>query len=88
LTLKEYRKVDTVSISVRLWRITMIEGIIRKAIEKHAEGNIELHKANIEVYLANPAGIGEHSDIMEAIQGELDKMAVHIDRLEALEVYF
>lgn len=66
----------------------MIEGIIRKAIEKHAEGNIELHKANIEVYLANPAGIGEHSDIMEAIQGELDKMAVHIDRLEALEVYF
>ena len=88
MTLKEYRKVDTVSISVRLWRITMIEGIIRKAIEKHAEGNIELHKANIEVYLANPAGIGEHSDIMEAIQGELDKMAVHIDRLEALEVYF
>jgi RIO-like serine/threonine protein kinase len=88
LTLKEYKKVDTVSISVQLWRIIMIEGIIRKAVEKHAEGCIELHKANIEVYLANPAGIGEHSDIMEAIQAELDKMAVHIDRLEALETYF
>ena len=50
-------------------------GCIRKAVEKHAEGCIELHKANIEVYLANPAGIGEHSDIMEAIQAELDKSA-------------
>jgi len=67
---------------------SMIESIIKTALIKHAEGNIELHKANIEVYLANPAGIGEHSDIMEAIQAELDKMAVHIDRLEALEAYF
>jgi hypothetical protein len=66
----------------------MIESIIRTALIKHAEGSIELHKANIEVYLANPAGIGEHSDIMEAIQADLDKMTVHIDRLEALEVYF
>ena len=66
----------------------MIESIMRTALIKHAEGNIELHRANIEVYFANPAGIGEHSDIMEAIQAELDKMAVHIDRLEALEVYF
>ena len=33
----------------------------------------------------NPAGIGEHSDIMEAIQGELDKIAIHEDRLAVLE---
>jgi len=66
----------------------MIESIIKTALIKHAEGNIELHKANVEVYLDNPAGIGEHSDIMEAIQAELDKMAIHIDRLEALEAYF
>ena len=39
---------------------------------------------NIDIYFANPAGIGEHSDIMEAIQGELDKMAVHEDRLAIL----
>lgn len=67
---------------------TMIEVIMREALIKHAEGNIALHKANIEVYFDNPAGIGEHSDIIEAIQAELDKMAVHIDRLEALETYF
>ena len=39
---------------------------------------------NIEAYFKNPAGIGEHSDLLEAIQGEMDKMAVHEDRLAIL----
>ena len=30
------------------------------AARKHAEGEIELHKTNIEVYMHNAAGIGEH----------------------------
>jgi hypothetical protein len=58
------------------------------AARKHAEGTIALHKANVEVYLTNPAGIGEHSDVMEAIQAELDKMAEADDRLEMLTKYF
>ena len=61
--------------------------IILKALSDHAKGSINLHRANIEVYLENPAGIGEHSDIMEAIQGELDKMAVHADRLSILNSF-
>ena len=60
---------------------------ILKAIKSNAIGNIELHKANIEVYLNNPAGIGEHSDIMEAIQSEMDKMTVHADRLAAINFF-
>jgi hypothetical protein len=47
-----------------------------------------LHKTNVDVYLKGPMGIGEHSDIMETIQGELDKMASAHDRLEMLETYF
>ena len=43
---------------------------------------------NVEVYLTNPAGIGEHSDIMEAIEGELAQMAEYDDKLEMLEKYF
>lgn len=58
------------------------------ALMAHAKGEIELHKANVEVYMRNPAGIGEHSDIMEAVQCELDKMAAANDRLEMLETYF
>ena len=55
-----------------------------KALLAHAAGEIEIHKANVEVYFANPAGIGEHSDIMEAVQGELDKIALHEERLAIL----
>ena len=56
------------------------------ALHAHAMGNIGLHKTNIQIYLKNPAGIGEHSDVLEAVQSELDKMAVHQDRLELIEV--
>lgn len=59
-----------------------------EAARKHAEGVIALHKANVTVYLNNPAGIGEHSDVMEAIQSELDKMASAHDQLEMLNEYF
>ena len=38
------------------------------ALRLHAVGNVNLHKTNIVVYLNNPAGIGEHSDIMEAVR--------------------
>ena len=54
-------------------------------LKNHAQSNIHLHMMNIEAYLKNPAGIVEHSDIMEAMQGELDKMAVHEDRLAILK---
>ena len=55
---------------------------------KHAEAEIELHKANIEVYMQQVVGIGEHSDIIETIQKELDKMAQANDRLEMLDKHF
>ena len=59
-----------------------------RAMLAHAHGEIEKHKANVEVYLTNPAGIGEHSDITEAIQTELDKIARYHDQVEVIEKYF
>ena len=53
-----------------------------------AKGELEVHKANIQVYQTMPAGIGEHSDITEAVIAELDKMAAAADRIEMLEKYF
>ena len=53
-----------------------------------AKGQMEVHKANIQVYQTMPAGIGEHSDITEAVIAELDKMAAADDRIEMLEKYF
>ena len=66
----------------------MLKQVIINAARKHAEAEIELHKTNIEVYMQNVVGIGEHSDIIETIQKELDKMATANDRLEMLDKYF
>ena len=38
------------------------------ALVKKLEGEIEVAKANIMVYVKNPAGIGEHPGIIEAIE--------------------
>ena len=59
-----------------------------KAVLAHANGEIAKHKANVEVYLEHPAGIGEHSDITEAIQVEIDKIARYDDQVEVINKYF
>ena len=53
-----------------------------------AANEIEKHKANVEVYLEHPVGIGEHSDITEAIGVELDKISRYHDQLEVINHYF
>jgi len=59
-----------------------------KALLAHAQGDIQKHVANVEVYLQNPAGIGEHSNIVEAIEQELDIIAKYHDQVEVLNKYF
>ena len=63
------------------------EAII-EAAKKQADGEIAVHIANIKVYQTMPAGIGEHSDVTEAVIAELDKLAAADDRLEMLSKYF
>ena len=57
------------------------------AAKKQAEGECAVHVANIKVYQTMPAGIGEHSDIVEAVMAELDKMAAAHDRIEMIDKY-
>ena len=57
------------------------------AAKKQAEGEIAVHIANIKVYQTMPAGIGEHSDVTEAVIEELNKLAAANDRLEMIEKY-
>ena len=58
-----------------------------EALKASANGEIKKHLVNIDVYLHNPVGIGEHSNIMDAVITELDAIAKQEDRLEALEKY-
>lgn len=65
-----------------------MEDMIREAALQHAKGELEKAKVNVHIYLSNPVGIGEHSDVIEAIQVELDKMATASDRIEMLNKHF
>ena len=58
-----------------------------EAAKKQAEGEVAVHIANIKVYQTMPAGIGEHSDVTEAVIEELNKLAAANDRLEMIEKY-
>lgn len=58
------------------------------AMISHAVGHIEKHKMNVEVYLANPAGIGEHPDVFEAMEMEIMEIAKYQDVLDILEKHF
>ena len=58
------------------------------ALLAHAQGEIAMHRANVEVYLTNPVGIGEHPDVTQAIQEELDKIARWHDQIEVINTYF
>ena len=61
----------------------LIDGLIAKY-----NGDIGAARANIQVYLTNPVGIGEHPDIIAAIDGELIKIAEAEDKLLALDKHF
>jgi hypothetical protein len=66
----------------------MLKENLIKAARLHAEAEIMLHKTNIQVYMEKVVGIGEHSDIVETINKELDAMAAASDRLEMLNTHF
>ena len=61
---------------------------IVSALLAHAQGDIQKHKMNVEVYLKNPVGIGEHSNVMEAIEEELNMIAKYEDQISVLKKHF
>jgi len=61
---------------------------ILKALKADAVGNIEKARLNVEIYLKNPVGIGEHPDVLAAIQDQLDIIAHEEERIEVLEKHF
>ena len=58
------------------------------AAKKQAEGEVAVHLANIQVYQTMPAGIGEHSDVMAAIDGEIAAIAQAHEKIEIINHYF
>lgn len=63
--------------SIKKLKKTMLDATIA-----HVEGKIAYHQANVEVYLTNPSGIGEHPDVMEALISEMKQIAEYQDILD------
>ena len=61
---------------------------ILKALKADALGNIEKARLNIEIYLKNPVGIGEHPDVLAAIQDQLDIIAHEEERIDVIKKHF
>ena len=67
---------------------TTLRPLLLDSVRAQATGNIAKAKANIEVYLHNPVGIGEHPDVVAAIQEQLDIIAHEEERIEVLDKHF
>ena len=61
-----------------------MKNVIADSMMSYLAGKVRYHKANVLVYLQNPVGIGEHPDIMAAIEEELSKCAEYQEKYETL----
>ena len=46
---------------------------------------IAKHKTNVEVYMKNAVGVGEHTDILESIGKEINHIGKYVEQIEVLE---
>ena len=61
---------------------------ITTALIADAVGNIAKAKAIVEIYLNYPVGIGEHPDVLAAIQDQIDIIAHEEERISVLTKHF
>lgn len=62
--------------------------MLLNAAKSYYVGLINKHISNVEILLTRSVGIGEHQDIQQAIDAELDKIAMNDDKLNIIMKYF
>ena len=67
--------------------INLRDDILKNQIAYY-NGLIAKHQQNVEIYLNQPVGIGEHSDIMAAIETEITAIAQAHEKIEVINHYF
>ena len=58
--------------------------MLLQALKKKLEGDVAVAKANVLVYKEQSVGIGEHPDVVHAIEMEVAKMAEAQDKLDTV----
>ena len=61
-----------------------MKGRILDALRLKYRGEMEFHRMNIDIYLKNPVGIGEHPDVLGAIDAEVEALAAVTEKLQTL----
>ena len=61
---------------------------IVQVLMQDAQAKINLARMNAWILLNNPVGVGDHPNVTETIQGQLDIMSQNKDRLNILMEYF
>ena len=59
-----------------------------EALIKKLEGEVAMAKANIKVYEDNPAGIGEHPDVVQAIETQIEAIANAEKKIETIHKHY
>ena len=67
--------------------IRMRDDILKSQIAYY-NGLIAKHQQNVEIYLNNPVGIGEHPDVMAAIESEINAIAQAHEKIQVINHYF
>ena len=65
-----------------------MEKILREALILKYEGEIAEATANITVYLKHPVGIGEHPDVISAMDSQIEKLAHAEEKLLCVKNHF
>ena len=61
--------------------------MLLSALKSYYVGHINKNIANVEIYLRRSTGIGEHSDIIEAMDKEVAEIGKYDDRLSMIMKY-
>ena len=61
-----------------------MRSMLLDALEAKYEGQIQEARYNIENYLNNPVGVGEHSDLVATVDEQLSKMVEAQEKKNAL----
>lgn len=62
--------------------------VLLTALIKKLEGEIAVAEANVMVYLNQSVGIGEHPDVVEAIETQIEKIAAADEKIESIKKSF
>ena len=59
--------------------------MIKEALIKKLEGDVEVAKADLKTFLDKPIGVAEHIDYVETAEKKIDKLADAEDKLSSLK---